>query len=98
MGQLNVSIGGRTYPLSCRDGEEAHLTALAGQLDAKASELAGTLGALSEARLLVMAGILVADELVEARATGRPDPSRLAALAALTRRAEALADSLAPPA
>jgi cell division protein ZapA len=90
MASVTVHIGGRAYPLSCRDGEEAHLTALAGHLQVKADELGTTLGKLSEPRLLLMAGILVADELFELRkASGAPD---LAGLAALAAQAEALAD------
>lgn len=97
MAQVTVQIGGRGYPLSCRDGEEAHLVALAAHLDAKAAELGGTLGTLGETRLLLMAGLLVVDELFEARrGTPSAPPRDLAALAALTARAEALADALAP--
>ncbi len=92
MAQIDVTIGGRSYPLACRDGEEAHLTALAAQLQAKADELGQALGTMSEPRLLLMAGILVADELSEVRkAGGHADLSRLEVLAA---RAEALAAAL----
>ncbi len=92
MAEIKVSIAGRTYPLACRDGEEAHLQALAGHLQSKADELATALGTMSEPRLLLMAGILVADELSELRkASGHPDLSRLESLAA---RAEALASAL----
>lgn len=96
MGQITVSIGGRGYPLACRDGEEAHLGALAAHLQAKADELQASLGVMSEPRLLLMAGILVADELFEARRTGggggaTPELARLEALAA---KAEAIAAAL----
>lgn len=72
MGQINVSIGGRSYPLACRDGEEERLTRLAGHVDAKSSELTGALGQMSEPRLLLMSAILIADELFELR---ERDPS-----------------------
>jgi len=92
MAQIDVTIGGRSYPLACRDGEETHLAALAAHLQSKADELASALGTMSEPRLLLMAGILVADELSEVRkAGGHPDLSRLEALAA---RAEALATAV----
>jgi cell division protein ZapA len=92
MAQITVQIGGRGYPLACRDGEEGHLRELAAHLQRKADELAGTLGTMSEPRLLLMAGILVADELSEMRKTGpAPDLTRFEALAA---KVEALADSL----
>jgi len=92
MGQINVTIGGREYPLACGDGEETHLTELAAHLQRKADELTSALGTMSEPRLLLMAGILVADELFEVRKqNGAPDPAELARFARLAARAEALA-------
>ena len=89
---VDVGIGGRSYRLTCRDGEAAHLRALAAHLQSKADELATALGTLSEPRLLLMAGLLVADELFELRQAGpQPDLTRFAEL---TARAEALADAL----
>lgn len=93
MAEVVVRVGGRAYPLSCRAGEEAHLTELARVLDAKAAEVGGALGATGEARLLLMAGLLVADDLLGARAGG-PPPVDLDRLAALAARAEALAAAL----
>ncbi|MGI4879941.1 MAG: cell division protein ZapA [Janthinobacterium lividum] len=101
MGQITVRIGGRGYALSCRDGEEDHLAALAAHLQSKADQLAGSLGSMSEPRLLLMAGILVADELFEARKAAAVAPPTVAATAedegryaALVDRVEALADAL----
>jgi cell division protein ZapA len=92
MGQVRVEIGGHTYPLSCSDGEEAHLTALAAHLSAKADELARAIGSMSEPRLLLMAGLQVADELFAARGGAAPvDDARYAALLA---RVEALTATL----
>ncbi len=67
MGQVIVEIGGRTYPLSCRDGDESHLTALADDIAEKADGLARSLGPMSEVRLLLMSALMVADELHESR-------------------------------
>jgi len=91
MGQVVVQIGGRGYPLACRDGEESHLVDLAAMLDHKTHEL-GALGTMSEARLLLMAGLLLADELFDVRKTDAPklDPR----VVALTVRLEALASTL----
>lgn len=100
MGQVNVSIGGRSYKLLCGDGEEAHLTALAGHLEGKARELTEAIGAMSEPRLLLMAGLQVADELFAARrgdapATAAADDARYdARYDALLARAEALAAAI----
>jgi cell division protein ZapA len=72
VGQINVTIGGRSYPLACRDGEEDRLNRLAAHVDAKAADLQGALGQMSEPRLLLMSAILIADELFEIR---ERDPS-----------------------
>jgi cell division protein ZapA len=94
MGQVTVEIAGRTYPLSCRDGDEPHLAALAAGIAEKAERLAGQLGAMSEPRLLLMAALMIADELHEAKKGhfgAAPADPRLVALVA---RAEALAAAL----
>lgn len=89
---VDVTVAGRRYTLTCRDGEADHLRDLAAHLDAKAAELGTALGTMSEPRLLLMAGLLVADELFELRKSGpAPDLTRFAEL---TARAEALAGAL----
>lgn len=99
MGEITVNIGGRSYGLACRDGEEARLTRLAVHLADKAGELAGSLGQMSEPRLLLMAGILVTDELYDLReAPGGPQAAADArigeTLNRLAERLERLALSL----
>ncbi|MBC7505970.1 MAG: cell division protein ZapA [Sandarakinorhabdus sp.] len=94
MGQVIVDIGGRNYPLSCRDGDEAHLAELASGIAAKADGLTVQLGQMSEARLLLMTALMIADELHEAKKGhfgAAPADPRLVALVA---RAEALAAAL----
>jgi cell division protein ZapA len=72
VGQINVTIGGRSYPLACRDGEEERLNRLAAHVDAKAADLQGALGQMSEPRLLLMSAILIADEFFDLK---ERDPS-----------------------
>jgi cell division protein ZapA len=109
MAQVVVEIGGRSYPLSCREGDEAHLTGLAADIAAKADGLTRSLGPMSEARLLLMAALMVADELHDVRngkgaASPEPapvpapvavaDPQAAARLEALVDRAERLVSRL----
>lgn len=63
MGQITVSIHDHQYTLACRDGEEERLAGLASYVDGKARSLVTKLGQVSEARLLLMAALLIADEL-----------------------------------
>lgn len=67
MAQVTVTIAGRTYRMACNEGEEPHLEALAHQIDSRIEELRGSFGEIGDQRLIVMAGISLADELAEAR-------------------------------
>ena len=63
MAHVSVSVNGRSYTLACDDGEEDHLKQLANYLDHHIGELSGTIGPVGETRLILMAGLMVADEL-----------------------------------
>ena len=63
MAQVKLSIGGRTYELACRAGEEAHYESLARRIDAKAEDVRGAMGGIGETRLLLLTALLLADEL-----------------------------------
>jgi cell division protein ZapA len=62
MPQVDISIGGRTFEVACQDGEEPFLHAAAAMLDTEASALAGAIGRLPEAKMLLMAGLMLADK------------------------------------
>ncbi len=109
MGQVSVDINGRSYAIACDDGEEQHITELGHQLSGRVTELAEAVGQVGDARLLVMAGLLLADELNAARNgngagndtggdTGDQADENLIALAqrieSLAARAESVADHL----
>jgi cell division protein ZapA len=65
MGQVSITIRGRQYQIACDDGQEAHLARLGRYLDQRAEQLASTAGSASDALLLVMVGLVVADELTD---------------------------------
>lgn len=67
MGQVTVSVNGQRYKLACRDGEEERLSALARFVDSRVNQLAGSMGNIGDARLLLMACLVIADELHEAK-------------------------------
>jgi cell division protein ZapA len=66
MAQVNVTINGRSYRMACDDGEEAHLTELAGRLDRSIAQLRTRFGEIGDQRLTVMAAITLADQHAEA--------------------------------
>jgi cell division protein ZapA len=100
MASVDLEIAARTYPVSCRDGEEPHLRALAALVDQKAREAAAAVGNMGEARQLLFASLLLADELKEIRSGGAAgaepghDPAIAGALERLAERMEMLADRL----
>lgn len=62
MPQVEIAIGGRTFEVACQDGEEHFLHSAAALLDAEASHLADQIGRMPEARMLLMAGLMLADK------------------------------------
>jgi cell division protein ZapA len=66
MGQVSVTINGRMYDIACDDGQEEHVSGLASYIDDRVTDLARSIGQVGDARLLVMASLLIADELVDA--------------------------------
>jgi cell division protein ZapA len=59
---VNVMVNARAYTIACDEGEEEHLRELAATVDAKAREVLSSVGQVGDARLLLMAAILIADE------------------------------------
>ena len=65
MSQVVVKINGRDFPLSCPDGQEPRIRRLAQYVDAKTVEFRNSLGQIGEARLMLLAAIVIADELLD---------------------------------
>ncbi len=62
MPDLEVTIGGRPFQVSCQPGEEHFLRSAAGMLDAEAAPIIAQMGRLPEAKMLLMAGLMLADK------------------------------------
>jgi len=71
MSNVTVSIGGRHYTVACAAGEEQHIEALGSSIDGKLEGLPN-LSRQSEARTLLFAALLLADELHELRSGDAP--------------------------
>jgi cell division protein ZapA len=93
MAQVRLNVGGRGYDLACRDGEEERLEQLAQMVDAKARDAGRLVGNANEPRQLLLAALLLADELSDLRA-GAPDPGKAALARTLDEMAERI-ESLA---
>ena len=62
MPQVEITIGGRSFEVACQTGEEQFLQSAAAMLDAEAAHLSGQIGRMPEARMLLMAGLMLADK------------------------------------
>ena len=62
MPQVEITIGGRSFEVACQEGEEHFLHSASAMLDAEAAHLADQIGRMPEARMLLMAGLMLADK------------------------------------
>ncbi len=62
MPQVEISIGGRSFEVACQEGEEHFLHAAAKMLDDEAQHISEQVGRMPEARMLLMAGLMLADK------------------------------------
>lgn len=60
-----VQVNDRPYNMVCDEGEEEHLAELASLLENEVTKLKKTFGQVGDSRLLLMAGLVVADKLDE---------------------------------
>lgn len=108
MPEIALSINGRNYRVTCGPGEEARLRTLAEAFDQRITALVRSVGQAGEAQLLLVAALLMADELDEARtelsklrgaaasaaAAGQSEQQAAGAIDALAQRIEAIAEQL----
>jgi cell division protein ZapA len=89
MGRVHIVINNRGYDVACDDGQEAEVSELAQDLARRVDKLAQSVGQIGDARLLLMAALLIADEL----STAKKDMERLSQEGDAEEQ-ERLADSL----
>ncbi len=64
---ISLTVHGRSYQVTCDEGQESHLMKLAQHIDRKMAELETSVGQVGEQRLLFMTCLLIADELFDAQ-------------------------------
>jgi cell division protein ZapA len=106
MPEVTIRIGGRSFDVSCQEGEEPYLQSAAKMLDDEARVLSDQVGRMPEARMLLMAGLMLADktaafedrvreleaELARVKAEPKPAPERIEVPVVPTALTEALAE------
>ncbi len=80
MAQVSLKINGYAYTVGCEDGQENHLRAMAGAVEERMTRVKALGSQSGESRLLVLAALLMADELHDmaaelADAQNRPRPA-----------------------
>lgn len=79
MPDVTIKIGGRDFQVACQTGEEHFLQAAAAMLNAEADPLVQQMGRLPEARMLLMAGLMLADKTAAVEDENRQLKQRLEA-------------------
>ena len=99
MAQVTIRINGYVYTVGCEDGQEAHLERMAAEIEQRINSIKTIGGQSGEARLLMLAALLLADELHDLRSNApppveKPNPERRARLRRVAARAEEIAADL----
>ena len=103
MAQVDVSVNGQSYRIACEDGQEDRLVDLAAMVDEKVLDLVNQIGQVGSNRLLVMAALIIADELVDLKneagssqelVDNSNQQDTVLALQELTKRIENIADQV----
>jgi cell division protein ZapA len=94
MAHVIVEVNGRPYTMQCAEGEEAHLRDLAVLLDGEVQRVKSSVGTVGDIRMLVMAGLMVADRLSEAIARIQSLEEEVAGLREARAAAQAEAQNL----
>jgi len=100
MAQVTIRINGYAYTVGCEDGQETHLEKMAAEIEQRIGSIKALGGQSGEARLLMLASLLLADELHDTRsnmAAGpavKADVERRAKLRRVAARAEEIAADL----
>jgi len=62
MAQVTITVNDKRYILGCADGEEDHLRSLAAKVNDIIGSLKTKIGTMDDARMLLMAAMILADE------------------------------------
>jgi cell division protein ZapA len=74
--KVDININGRLYAVACDEGQEGRVRELAGIVDSRVRQLTGPgpVGGVGETQILVLAGLMLADELSETKAALETQP------------------------
>ena len=97
MPEVEIEVGGRRFEVACQPGEEDYLISAATALDKEASSIGDQLGRLSESRMLLMAGLMLADQAGNLKEKlAKSDEDLTAAISEISRLNAELSSSSIP--
>ena len=67
MGKVHIVVNNRGYDVACDEGQEGQVTELGQDLARRVDKIAHSVGQIGDARLLLMAALLISDELASTR-------------------------------
>jgi cell division protein ZapA len=67
MAEVSLTINGRTYGISCEDGQQKRVQELGRYVDSKLREISKAGAASTESHLLVLTALMMADEIIDLR-------------------------------
>jgi cell division protein ZapA len=110
LAQVTVKINGYSYTVGCEDGQEGHLVAMAAQVESRIDSIKALGSSSGEQRLLVLAALLMADELHDTKVEidtlrgllaektkSKPEAETARKVSKLAARAEQIANGLEQP-
>ena len=62
MAEVDITINRRSYRISCKDGEEERIKSLASLINNQVQKLAEKIGQLGEARMILLASLVLLDK------------------------------------
>jgi cell division protein ZapA len=66
MSSVNITINGKQFRVACEPGQERRVTMLAEDFDQRIAGMRSRFGEVGDARLTVMAAMMIGDELFDA--------------------------------
>ena len=97
MPEVEIEVGGRRFEVACQPGEEDYLISAATALDKEVSSIGDQLGRLSESRMLLLAGLMLADQAGNLKEKlAKSDADLTAAISEISRLNAELSSSSIP--
>ena len=62
MAEVDITINGRSYRISCKDGEEERIKSLSSLINNQVQKLSEKIGQLGEARMILLAALVLLDK------------------------------------